>query len=332
MLSQIPSAVLALSLLSMGANAQAIRKEVDIWSTGQCGGDPNDLEALSFTTEYDSETDAELSECAVTSIDLPKWPTADHGQYDIFVNSDQIDEGCTLIFYRYLDSNEGGPDPQYCRQRYQQIEPNSGCVHMILAKKYSSKYCCGDGCSRTLKLRETPEEKAVEAPAVTDVTEIKRAPLVRQEAKRDSCNWVLDGDSYTTYGPQHRVGDIYQCSSDADCGPTFTYTTSRSVTDGWNVEVSVGASFFEIVSTSVSAGYEHTESDTKEFSVGHSVPVSKGTRGYPTFTPLFSCGKGHTEGDCSDMDLGKLGDNDFCVQKMLQGNQPDGLWDVVTTS
>ncbi|CAJ2507913.1 Uu.00g090990.m01.CDS01 [Anthostomella pinea] len=77
--------------------------------------------------------------------------------------------------------------------------------------------------------------------------------------------------------------------------------------------------------------YDHSATNTSSFSSTKSLAPQNGHSGYVIFIPLYACGKGHTEGSCDDSDAGVIGDDGVaCVTKMLPGNEPDGIWDVVT--
>lgn len=171
--------------------------------------------------------------------------------------------------------------------------------------------------------------------------------------KRDKCKFIKDEDTYTTYGPQIKITDELPCAPEqTTCGEDFSWTTGTEITDSVNVQVTVSAEFFEVVSVELSAGYEHSETQQKSFTATKHLGVEQGHVGYITFRPLYVCkdylkhealvgliqnistnycetgAKGHTEGDCSNEKINSL-QSRWCVPKMLPDNRPDGSWEVV---
>lgn len=101
---------------------------------------------------------------------------------------------------------------------------------------------------------------------------------------------MKDEDSFTTYGPQTVASAETECLIDStNCGSVVTHTSGIELTDGWNIQASVGVDIFKIVSVELSGGYEHSETEIHEFSVQHFAPIEDGHRGRAYFQPLNIC-------------------------------------------
>ncbi|KAI1120390.1 hypothetical protein F5Y10DRAFT_289819 [Nemania abortiva] len=327
--------------------AQDAIAEVDLWSTSECGGDPNDLSVLSITLDSyhrNGDPNNPSSGCTSSWIDLDGWPTLDNGRYTAWVDSSNIDDGCVMWFYHLYGSDEQVNDESACLYPYRKVDPaTASCASLELTKRFGYGYCCDGACSQDIsswKRADNPLSRSPQAATPTDlrrrdVAEVKRAPLLERVYERDgTCKFVLDEKSYTTYGKAQQISEVVPCPIDqTTCGKTYTYTKGYEVTDGWNVEVSVSAEFFGVVSTSVSSGYEHSETESESFSTTTMIAPQNGHSGYIIFIPLYACGKGHTEGQCDSSDTSAIGDDGtVCVLKLLEGNQIDGIWDVVTVT
>ncbi|KAI0532630.1 hypothetical protein GGR58DRAFT_522642 [Xylaria digitata] len=337
--------------------AQDAIAEIDLWSTSDCGGDPNDLSVLSITLDSyhrNGDLNNPSSGCTSSWINLDGWPTLDNGKYAAWVDSSGIEDGCVLWFYHLFGSNEQLNDDSACLYPYRKIDPaTASCASLELTKRFGYGYCCGGACTQDVSswkrtnnllsgssLTSKPRDQAHNGPTARnasprDVVEVKRAPLLeRVYGRDDSCKFVLDEKSYTTYGKAEQISEEVPCPIDqTTCGKTYTYSKGYEVTNGFNVEVSVSAEFFGVVSTSVSSGYEHSETNSESFSSTTMIAPQNGHSGYIIFIPLYVCGKGHAEGNCDSSDTSAIGDDGtVCVLKLLEGNQIDGIWDVVTVT
>ncbi|RYP44176.1 hypothetical protein DL768_009324 [Monosporascus sp. mg162] len=272
-------------------------EEIALYSASDCGDDPNNLETLSTQLQIEL-VDGGLgsSGCMQASIDLPNWPVTDEGKYSVWVHTGNIEDGCQLLFYNFLNSYEE------CR------------------------YCCREDCNRHISTWKRDDQVFHR-----DVTEVKRAPPLNLLSRRDdTCIYVKDEDAYTTYGPQITNAAETECPiGSSSCGATIEYSAGVEITNGWNVQVSVSVEIFEVVSFGLSGGYERSESESQQFSVSHFALIEDGRKGRAYFQPLYVCGKGHFEGNCDGFDLAELGDEPFCVQKMLPGNIPDGAYGAI---
>ena len=80
---------------------------------------------------------------------------------------------------------------------------------------------------------------------------------------------VRDGDVFTTYGPQVKIGPTYVCEKDqTTCGEVYTYTTGTEITSSTSVSVgvTVGVDEFVVATTTLEAGFEHSETSSESFS------------------------------------------------------------------
>lgn len=187
-----------------------------------------------------------------------------------------------------------------------------------------------------------------------DVTEIKRAAPFSGASKRDACKFVKDGDTAQTFGPQQRMSEDLPCAPDqTTCGSDYTWTTGTTITDSFNIQLTVSAEFFKVVTVELSAGYEHSVATENSYSAARHIGIEQGHTGYITFRPLYVCksnhtlllyephrgmnihtnwligAKGHTEGDCSGEGVDPLKDTYWCVAKLLADGHVDGDWETV---
>lgn len=129
-----------------------------------------------------------------------------------------------------------------------------------------------------------------EAPKVRDVTEIKRAAPFSGLSKRDACKFVRDGDTAQTFGPQERMSEDLPCAPDqTTCGSDYTWTTGTTITDSVNIQLTVSAEFFKVVTVELSAGYEHSVATDNSYSAARHLGIEQGHTGYITFRPLYVC-------------------------------------------
>ncbi|RYP04164.1 hypothetical protein DL764_004631 [Monosporascus ibericus] len=247
---------MALGLFAASARAQEF-KDLALYSASDCGDDPNNLETLSTQLQVEL-VDGGLgsSGCMQASIDLPNWPVTDEGKYSVWVHTGDIENGCQLLFYNFLSSYE------------------------------ERRYCCGNDCNRDISTWKRDDEVFHR-----DVTEIKRAPPFSILSRRDdTCKYVKDEDAYTTYGQQIMNVAETECPIDStNCGAAIHYSTGFEITNGWNIQVSVSAEIFGVVSFGLSGGYEHSESESREFSVDVFAPIEDGHKGRGYFQPLYVC-------------------------------------------
>ncbi|KAF7541282.1 hypothetical protein G7054_g695 [Neopestalotiopsis clavispora] len=321
------SALLAVAALAARAHAQSSGTS-DIYSVNQCPPDSNNLEAYNLQLDWSTSSDgkgSEFSGCYSTSIDLPDWPTTDNGKYEVWVDTSSFGEGCSMLFYNLLDSNEESNNWP-CRSLYRQVQKSgTPCGDLDLTKEF------GFAWPETKKRGVVPKPQKREAspPPAKDVTKIKRAPVFQQ--KRDDCKVNLQEDPYTTYGEQIKMGDVDTCEKDqTTCGRSYTYSTGTEIMHGTTHEDSteVGFSEYIVFSNTFSNGWEESTTETTEFSNTKNIAPEPGHSGYPTFQPLFICAKATVEGDCGDVSVN--GDT-VCMQKYLPNNIPDGHWLMVTT-
>ncbi|RYP85302.1 hypothetical protein DL770_005048 [Monosporascus sp. CRB-9-2] len=294
---------MALGLFAASARAQEF-KDIALYSASDCGDDPNNLEILSTQLSVELIDGGEGSSgCMQAAIDLPNWPVTDSGRYRVWVETGEIEHDCQLLFYNFLNSNE------------------------------ELRYCCGRDCYTHISNWKRDDEVFRR-----DVTKIKRAPPLNLLSRQDdTCRYVKEEDAYTTYGPQIMNVAETECPTGmSTCGAEITYSAGVEITNGWNIQVSVGVELFGIVSFELSGGYEHSESHSQVFSVKHFAPIAEGHRGRGYFQPLYVSntaegGRGHFEGNCGNVDLTELGGEPFCVPKMLPGNIPDGVYGAIIT-
>ncbi|CAJ2502552.1 Uu.00g099460.m01.CDS01 [Anthostomella pinea] len=340
--------LLAVALSAAGLRAQKL-SVVDIYSASNCDPDPNDLKTqsaeLSFTPNRDGNGNT-YTACELEYIGLGTWPTNDDGKYQVWVDTSGFGEGCSMLFYNLLGSDEEFNEWP-CRQLYRQIQADkTGCGDLDLTQQFGYAICNDDISSWPQPAKRaidditqdkrhipsssttTKEKRDTLAAPVKDVIEVKRAPVY---PKRDDkkCTLILDGKPFTTYGDQQQIGPNDKCElAQTTCGQDYTYTVSTEVADSASNSDSTTAGFewYVTFSNTLESGYEHSETNSKSFSVTHHLAPEPGHEGYPTFQPLFSCAKAHLKGDCSDVNLSISGDT-ICVNKMISNggtNEPDG--------
>lgn len=132
------SALLAVAALAARAHAQSSGAS-DIYSVNQCPPDSNNLEAYNLQLDWSTSSDgkgSEFSGCYSTSIDLPDWPTTDNGKYEVWVDTSSFGEGCSMLFYNLLDSNEESNNWP-CRSLYRQVQKSgTPCGDLDLTKEF----------------------------------------------------------------------------------------------------------------------------------------------------------------------------------------------------
>ncbi|KAK6207297.1 hypothetical protein LQW54_007255 [Pestalotiopsis sp. IQ-011] len=324
------SALLIVAALAFRAQSQSTG-ETDIYSVNQCPPDANNLDAYNLELSWSTSSDdkGEYSACQSASIDLPDWPTTDNGKYEVWVDTSSLGEGCSMLFYNLLDSNEESNNWP-CRSLYRQVQKSgTPCGDLELTKQFGY---ANINTWPQAKKRDVDSAKAeirqAKPQAAKDVTKIKRSPIFQ---KRDDCKVNLQEDPYTTYGDQIKMGDVDTCEKDqTTCGRSYTYTTGTEIMHGSTTEDSteVGFSEYIVFSNTFSSGFEESTTETTEYSNTKNIAPEPGHTGYPTFQPLFICAKATTEGDCSGVSVN--GDT-VCMQKYLPNNIPDGHWLMVTT-
>lgn len=102
------------------------------------------------------------------------------------------------------------------------------------------------------------------------------------------------------------------------CQQSVDVARSVSQTNSFGVSTEVGATFFEVVTASVSFSYEYSFSEEESQSSTYSVTISPGSRVYLTWTPELECVEGSFSGSCDDWDSDN--DGEICIPKFLGGN------------
>lgn len=130
-------ALFVVAALAARAHAQSTG-EADIYSVNQCPPDANNLDAYNLELSWSTSSDdkGEYSACQSASIDLPDWPTTDNGKYEVWVDTSSFGEGCSMLFYNLLDSNEQSNNWP-CRSLYRQVQKSgTPCGDLELTKQF----------------------------------------------------------------------------------------------------------------------------------------------------------------------------------------------------
>ncbi|ORY55917.1 uncharacterized protein BCR38DRAFT_478996 [Pseudomassariella vexata] len=268
--------------------------------------------------------------CSTASIGLPGWPTIGNSQYAVWLDSSPIDEGCQLIFY-----NPPPPGDQ------------SGFKAPASSQDFGQIHCCGDECAKFIVTKREEEPASAPAPAVrtlpaaSDITQIKRAPLMGHNVpvKRNTdCTFpATDGKTQTRYGAQVKVGAQVDCPTDSKLGCPMTgeYTAGTTVgtTDKQTTSVSGGGGFFGFLAA-VGHDWSHSNNwqSQTSFSKSYSLTIDAGDSGYFTFMPKLTCATGSFSGDqCEKARL--VGDDLGCIPALIAGDdgrgEPDGILNTV---
>ncbi|KAK8041494.1 hypothetical protein PG994_014501 [Apiospora phragmitis] len=118
-------------------------------------------------------------------------------------------------------------------------------------------------------------------------------------------------------------------------GKTYTCTKGAEITDSVNVQVTVSAEFFEVVSTELSTGYEHSETSQGSFSSTTDIGVEQGSSWVHYFPTLFLTNysiigaTGHVEGDCANEKVEPMEGRKWCAFKLTPDGEIDGNWESV---
>ncbi|KAF2966001.1 hypothetical protein GQX73_g7589 [Xylaria multiplex] len=221
-LNALIGALVAGVFLSAPVYAQDAIAEIDLWSTSECGGDPNDLSVLSITLDSyhrNGDPNNPSSGCTSSWINLDGWPTLDNGKYAAWVDSSGIDDGCVLWFYHLYGSNEQLNDDSACLYPYRKVDPaTASCASLELTKRFGYGYCCGGACTQDISSWKRADNLLSGSPLTgkpRDVVELKRASLLERIYERDdSCKFVLDEKTYTTYGKAQQISEEVPCPID----------------------------------------------------------------------------------------------------------------------
>ncbi|KAM0231504.1 hypothetical protein ACHAP5_011035 [Fusarium lateritium] len=329
--------VLALSAAKVQAQ---VFTNVDLYSTEGCDPDPNDLEIQSMQLGWSPQTDdkgQEFSGCNSASIVPTGWPSTGNGKYPVWVDTSEFGEGCSMLFYELPGSQEeGGIWP--CRNGlYRRVQKNrTPCGDLTLTQNFGYAYCCGTLCNDDVSTWPSKRDLGSHspAPAIKDVTKIKRAPIFnKRQEPNDKCIINLKSEPYTTFGQQIQMGPEEFCEEDQTaCGQIWEYTAGTEIinTESGSDTTEIGFAEYLVFSNTIQSGWEISKSESESRTNSKNMGPEPGHAGYPTFTPLYICAEADLSGDCSREALG-LGDGKVCVQKYLHGDVPDGQWKMVTT-
>ncbi|KAK9781000.1 putative Ig-like domain-containing protein [Seiridium cardinale] len=349
MFTTFETTMLALAISALHVQAQFNGKG-HLYSVKSCPPKANNLNAQSLDLSWSAKKKdggkilpawlrtikeaGSYTECNEATINLPDWPTTEDGKFPAWFDTSSLGDGCSMLFYNLLDSNEE-TDRWSCGSLYRQAQKDSTeCADLDLTGKFGYAYCCGKFCNHPIetwpgiKQRDNGDEENHEKrePA-RDVTAVKRSPILQE---RKDCKIKKTGDVFTTYGDQRKMGPGDTCEKDqTTCGQDYTYTVGREVSSSVNFEgsVTVGVDEFVVATTTLSAGWEKTTTQQKSFSTTKHIAPEPGHTGYPTFQPLYICSKVTVQGNCGD----SIKDGLLCVPKFLPNNIPDGHWSIVTT-
>ncbi|KAI0108744.1 hypothetical protein F4776DRAFT_667884 [Hypoxylon sp. NC0597] len=333
--------ILAVSLLAIPATAQETLKDFDVFSGPTCGQNASELSITLevFPNKQGNDQDF-ITQCRKADVNLKKWPTT-NSQYNIFIDTTPIDDGCRLIFYTGAPE-EDDYGTSACFQFYRAVDQGSGCAQLFIPQKFGY----ADSCNDLLGLKHKRTETALEM-ELRDVTEIKRAPLL---AARDDCKFTkAEGKIKTKYGRQEKAGEEITCPADSPFGCSLeghteagqTIGTSQSLTISAGVSgafMGIGASF----GVDTTNGKEWSSSTTFGRSSYYSImllsrftaQIAAGDDAYLTFIPKYKCGKGKFEGSTCDKAL-QIGEQEWCIPALIAGNGtganpvPDGMWSVM---
>ncbi|OTA80576.1 hypothetical protein M434DRAFT_401696 [Hypoxylon sp. CO27-5] len=327
--------ILAVSLLAIPIMAQETLKDFDIFSGPTCGQNASELSiTLEVFPDKKGNDQDFITQCRRADVNLKKWPST-NTQYNIFIDTTPIDDGCRLIFYTGAPE-EDDYDTSACFQFYRAVDQGSGCAQLFIPQRFGYSYCCNNSCDDLLGLKHRRTEKSVDM-ELRDVTEIKRAPLL---AARDDCKFTkTEGKIKTKYGKQVKAGVEIHCPTNSPLGCNLeghaeagqTIGTSQSTTISAGVSgafMGIGASF----GVDTTNGKEWSSSTT--FGQSFTLPIAGGDNGYLSFIPKYKCGRGKFEGSTCDKAL-QIGEQEWCIPALIANNVtgdnpvPDGIWSVV---
>jgi hypothetical protein len=211
------------------------------------------------------------------------------------------------------------------------VDHTTPCRVFAVPEVLTIAKCCGTDCD---SLGGTPalrprEAAALPAPAAPrDVTAVKKSNIF--QTRQEECVWNSPGVRRGVGATQILTNSLSCPATNAEsCPNDVTVSLSVSSTNTFGVSTEVSASFFEIVSASVSFSYEYSYTEETSYSTTYGVNISPGSSGYLTFTPELECSDGHFEGPCS---FTADGDGTVCIPRYVTAGtgEPAGVYNFVT--
>lgn len=224
--------------------------------------------------------------------DFPQFPSDSNGQMTAWISGKDIYEPtCKFLIYTVPTG-----DPT-CGQLVASVEPDTPCREYTFPANFGAGWCCNvdgvDTCQyrepdkRSVGQRSHPRDLMPRAPTAPNRA---AAPELPKQKRQDSCNYVQTAGPEKIDGDAQRVSSALNCPATGDsCAITDSWSLTTGSTNTFGVSTEVGASFFEVISASVSFSYEYSYSEEETIQQDYTVNLAAGQSGYLSWTPEVEC-------------------------------------------